>query len=88
MPGFKSTLQAGSKLFNDRGVYQAIGTPSLRAAARGQTLTAEQLTKRGRRRVIGGGLGMGAMLGMNSMTAPRSSGGRGYTYPRSSGGYA
>lgn len=43
--------------------------------------------RRGRRRAIG----IGAVLGANAMLAPRapkSSGGSGYTTPRSSGGYA
>jgi hypothetical protein len=88
---FKGAVNAGRKIVTpDRvnPVLKAIGTPSMRAAVKGQTLTDAQLIARGRRRAIWGGGGLAVGLGANSLMAPRHSSGSQGLYPKSSGGYA
>lgn len=69
-------------------VFQAIGTPSIRGLRGGRNISAEKQINSGRRRaaVIGSALAANAMLGPRGSQG--SSGGRGYTQPRSTGGYA
>jgi hypothetical protein len=92
---FKGAMEAGGKLLSSPrasaakgGLFKALGTPSVRAAVRGQNLNAAQIVARGRTRAIYGGAALGVGLGANSLMAPRYSSGKQGIYPRSTGGYA
>lgn len=65
--------------------FHAVGNPVLTGSQK--SMTRQQFIRRGKRRVgiAGGVLGVNAMIGPSGN---RSSGGRGYTQPRSMGGYA